>query len=64
MLLASYISGLRGNPALLSSLQEAIKIAVTVEQAKSHEHKIEAFYLDGEAKVSRYSNEAAHRTYK
>jgi hypothetical protein len=59
MLLASYTSGLRGNPGkqvrylLPSTLEEAIKIAVTVDQADAHENRCEAFYLEDETQRPR-----------
>jgi hypothetical protein len=49
MLLASYTSGLTGNPgrqvrySLPTTLEDAIKIAVTVEQAETHERKDDTF---------------------
>jgi hypothetical protein len=52
MLLASYTSGLRGNPGrqvrylLPSTLEEAVKIAETVNQADEEENRREAFYLE------------------
>jgi hypothetical protein len=54
MLLASYVSGLIGTRgtqvryALPRTLEKAIKIAVTVEQAELQERKGDAFYLDSE----------------
>jgi hypothetical protein len=60
-LLASYVSGLIGTPgtqvryALPRTLKEAIKIAVTVEQAELQVRKGDAFYLDSEEMEPRYS---------
>ena len=49
MLLASYTAGLTGTPerqlryALPKSMQEALHIAITVQQAEMQEHRNESF---------------------
>ena len=54
MLLASYCAGMIGTPgrqvryALPKSMQEALRIAITVQQAELQEHRNERFYLEGE----------------
>jgi hypothetical protein len=56
MLLASYTSGLMGNPgkqvmySLPATLEDVIKIAVTVEQTEAHEQKNDTCYLSGKTK--------------
>ncbi len=52
MLIASFTNGLRGNPGIQSrfacpsSMDEAVRIAVTVEQAESCKSKMETFYVN------------------
>jgi hypothetical protein len=59
MLLASYTSGLRGNPGrqvrylLPSTLEETVKIAKMVAQADAQENCREAFYLEDEERRPR-----------
>jgi hypothetical protein len=60
MLLAMNTSGLRSNPRrqvrylLPSTLEKAINIAVTVDQAEAHENRSEAFYLENEIETPLY----------
>jgi len=58
MLIASFTNGLRGNPGIQcrfscpSSMEEAVRIAVTVEQAESCKNTSETFYVDSNALAS------------
>jgi hypothetical protein len=66
MLLASNTSGLTGNQgkqvrySLPTTLEDAIKIAVTVEQAEAHEQKDDTFSLSGKTKGPYNSTIRAH----
>jgi hypothetical protein len=52
MMIASFINGLRGNPGIQtrfaspSVMEDAVRIAVTIEQAESCKGKSETFYVD------------------
>jgi hypothetical protein len=65
MLLASFISGLQGNPgkhtrfSMPSTMEDAIKIAVTVEQAEACDRRNDSFYLNDKLRNTHYSSYAA-----
>ena len=69
MLLSSFTSGLLGNAgkqvryALPRTLDEALKIAITVDQADLQERRIEAFYMRSQESGSagRSPSETNHR---
>jgi hypothetical protein len=65
MVLAAFINGPGGNPGrharynLSSSLEDAIRVAVTVEQAEACHPKRDAFYL--EEKANEYRDRKGER---
>jgi hypothetical protein len=65
MLLASFTSGLQGNPgkhtrfSMPSTLEDAIKIAVTVEQAEAWDRRNDSFYVNDKARNTHYSSHVA-----
>ena len=67
MLLASFTSGLTGTPgrqvrfAMPKSVDEALKIAITVEQAERQERRDEAFYLRSHEQESNASGRVNRR---
>jgi len=62
MLLASFTAGLFGTPgkqtrfAAPPNMQEALKIAISVEQAERLERRVGAFYVAAEEKRHRMSD--------
>jgi hypothetical protein len=65
MLLASFTSGLQGNPgkhtrfSMPCILEDAIKMAVTVEQAEACDRRNDSFYVNCKARNAHYPSHAA-----
>jgi hypothetical protein len=65
MLLASFTSGLQGNPgkhtrfSMPSTTEDAIKMAVTVEQAETCDRRNDSFYVNDKARNTHYLSHAA-----
>jgi hypothetical protein len=64
ILLVSFTSGLQGNRgkhtrfSMPSTMEDAIKMAVTVEQAESCDRRNDSFYVNDKARNTRYSSHA------